>query len=167
MPATTTPILLRDGSRLELASMLPSHADALLRFHHRLSSEATYQRYFSFHPELSERELHRLTNVDHRDREAVVAVDGSEIVAVARFDRTDISTDAEIAFLVTDDWRGRGLGPVLFAELVARARVVGITRFTAQALTTNNRMLALFAHCGLPSVTTTSAGVADVTIDLA
>ena len=167
MPVPTTePVLLRDGRRIELTTMMPSHADALLRFHHRLSRDSTYQRYFSFHPELSPQELHRFTNVDHRDREAVVAVDDSEIVGVARFDRVDGLTTAEIAFLITDDWRGTGLGPVLLADLVARALAVGITRFTAQTLTTNSRMLAMFAHCGLPSATTISAGVVDVTIEL-
>ena len=89
------------------------HADdaaSLLRFHHTLSPETTHLRFFAVHPELSEAELHRFTNVDHRDREAIVATVADEIVGVARFDRLEVSTDAEVAFVVADSWQGRGLG---------------------------------------------------------
>ena len=133
---------------VEIVAMRPADATRLVRFHHTLSRETTYLRFFSFHPELSTDELYRFTHVDHRDREAVVAVADREIVGVARFDRVDDSTDAEVAFVVADSWQGRGLGTRLFEHLARRARDVGIDRFVADTLAHNRPMLAVFHHAG-------------------
>jgi GNAT superfamily N-acetyltransferase len=163
LPAIAT---LRDGATVELDRMRPDDGSRLLRFHHRLSADAIYFRFFGVHPDLRSDELFRFTHVDHRDREAVVAVVEGEIVGVARFDRTPGGTAAEVAFVVTDSWQGRGLGRVLFDRLVAVARTVGITQFVAYTLAENHRMLGLFHHCGLPVSTRFENGVMKVAIDL-
>jgi GNAT superfamily N-acetyltransferase len=142
--------VLRDGSSVEFVTMRPDDAVRLVRFHHTLSAESTYLRFFSYHPELLPSELDRFTHVDHRDREAVIAVAGGEIVGVGRFDRLRGSADAEVAFVVTDAWQHRGLGSVLFRRLAERGRDVGIERFVAQTLAQNVAMLAVFRHAGLP-----------------
>jgi len=164
--ARATPLVLRDGTPVELRPMQPSDADRLRRFHGTLSPETTYLRFFSFHPELSAQEVHRFTHVDHRDREAVVAVVGGEIVAVGRFDRERGGASAEVAFVVADAWQGRGLGSLLFAHLAERARDVGVERFTAQTLAHNHRMLRVLTRSGRPYTTRASGGVVDVEIDL-
>ena len=165
-PAPATTATLRDGTVVDIVAMRPSDAARLVRFHHTLSRATTYMRFFSFHPELSTDELYRFTHVDHRDREAVVAVAEGEIVGVARFDRVDDSTDAEVAFVVADSWQGRGLGTRLFEHLTRRARDVGIDRFVADTLAHNRPMLAVFHHAGLPVTDHLEAGVAHVVIDL-
>jgi GNAT superfamily N-acetyltransferase len=163
LPAVAT---LRDGVIVELGRMRPDDGARLLRFHHRLSADAIYFRFFGVHPELRTDELFRFTHVDHRHREAVVAVAEGEIVGVARFDRMPGGSAAEVAFIVTDSWQGRGLGRVLFDRLVAVARTVGITEFVAYTLAENQRMLGLFHHCGLPVSSRFENGVMKVTIDL-
>lgn len=164
-PAPET-ALLRDGTVVDIVAMRDSDAGRLVRFHHTLSSETTYRRFFSFHPELTSTELHRFTHVDHCDREAVVAVADGEIVAVARFDRLENPTDAEVAFVVADRWQGRGLGTLLFEYLTRRARDLGIARFVAETLTHNHPMLAVFHHAGLPVHERVAAGVAHLAIHL-
>jgi RimJ/RimL family protein N-acetyltransferase len=158
---------LHDGSQVDLYPMCPRDAARLLRFHHALSPETTYLRFFSFHPELSRAELHRFTHVDHVDREAIVAVASGEIVAVARFDRESDRVDAEIAFVVADSWQGRGLGTVLLHHLATRARALGVRRFVAETLPHNAPMLAVFHHSGLPYEQRFAGGVVHVTLDLA
>jgi GNAT superfamily N-acetyltransferase len=157
--------LLHDGSIVVLRHIRPSDAGALVRFHSTLSAETTYRRFFSFHPQLSEREVDVFTHVDHRDREAVVATSGMHIIGVGRFDRVGRTTQAEVAFVVSDQWQGRGLGGVLLASLVERARAVGIREFVAETLLGNAPMLHVFRHCGLP-VTVRYDEVAHVHIDL-
>ena len=83
-----SPATLSDGTIVELVPMGPDDAARLVRFHATLSPDTTHDRFFAFHPELSEHELSRFTHVDHRDREAMLAVHDGEIVGVARFDRT-------------------------------------------------------------------------------
>jgi GNAT superfamily N-acetyltransferase len=142
--------VLRDGSVVQLVPMTPADAERLVRFHSGLSHETVYRRFFSFHPELSPEELHRFTHVDHRDREAIVASDGCEIVGVARFDREPDPTVAEVAFVVADAWQGRGLGSLLFRRLAERAQAVGVRRLVADTLSHNDRMLTVFHHGGFP-----------------
>ena len=157
---------LRDGAGVDFVSMSPDDAERLVRFHHDLSPESVYLRFFTCHPELDPSELYRFTHVDHRDREAIIAVVDGEIVAVARFDRLEPPSDAEVAFVVADAWQGRGLGSLLFDRIAARARAVGIERLVAATLTHNARMLAIFRGSGLPMSTQHDGEVVDVTIDL-
>jgi RimJ/RimL family protein N-acetyltransferase len=152
-------------SAVDLRAMQPDDAERLLRFHHSLSPETVYLRFFSVHPDLRPDELDRFTHVDHEQREAIVAVVDDDIVGVARFDRTGADT-AEVAFVVADRWQGKGLGTMLFEALEARAREVGIDRFTAETLPHNERMLSVFRHCGHPHRSWYDAGVVHVEMDL-
>ena len=161
-----TPIELRDGTEVHLHAMRGDDADALLRFHHQLSPETTHLRFFSVHPELSSRELEHFTHVDHWDREAIVATVDHEIVGVARFDRLPGGSEAEAAFVVADVWQGEGLGTALFGRLAARARELGLERFTAEVLPHNRRMLNLFHRSGLPVTARFRDGVVHVVLDL-
>jgi len=165
-PTGGKPLVLRDGTAVELVPMCPEDAGRLVRFHHTLSADTTYLRFFSVHPELNDRELYRFTHVDHRDREAFVAVSDGEIVAVARFDRLGDGSDAEVAFVVADPWQGRGLGRALFDHLADRAHEVGVSRFVAETLFHNRRMLTVFHQAGLPLTERVDDGVVHVTMDL-
>jgi RimJ/RimL family protein N-acetyltransferase len=158
--------ILRDGSHVEIRTMRGDDEERLLRFHHTLSPETTRRRFFAIHPELSPDELYRFTHVDHTDREALVALVVDEIVAVARFDRIGRGPVAEIAFVVADEWQGRGLATLLLAKLADRAGAVGIDRFVAETLSHNDAMLAVFRHAGYPTMERTDHGVVHITIEL-
>jgi len=164
LPATT--VALRDGTTVTTRSMRPEDDAALLRFHARLSLETTRRRFFTVHPVLAPREVERFTRVDHWDREALVALDGSEIVAVARYDRDPVSFHvAEVAFVVEDRWQGRGLGSALFHLIAERARAAGIDRLSAEVLAENQPMLTVFRHAGVPVQSRFDDGV--IHLDLA
>ena len=92
------------------------------------------------------REVERFTQVDYDDRMALVAELGDEMVAVARYDRNPggDGTEAEVAFTVDDAQQGRGLGTILLEHLAVIARAHGITRFVADTLPQNRRMLDVF-----------------------
>jgi RimJ/RimL family protein N-acetyltransferase len=156
-----------DGVCLRIASITCADAPALERFHEALSAATTHRRFFNVHPHLSPRELARFTDVDHLDREALVAFEGPEIVAVARLDRSSTrSGTAEVAFVAADRWQHRGLMTALFHCLVVRARALGIDVFVADTLASNAPMLALFRHAGLPCSSVFADGVVRVTLDL-
>lgn len=164
--AIRVPIQLRDGTEVQLHAMRGDDAAALLRFHHHLSPETTYLRFFSVHPELSRDELERFTHVDHQDREAIVATVGEEIIGVARLDRVPGDREAEAAFVVADGWQGEGLGTALFVRLAARAVELGVECFVAEVLPHNRRMINVFLHAGLPVTTSFRDGVVHMVVDL-
>ncbi|MHB1211683.1 MAG: GNAT family N-acetyltransferase [Candidatus Nanopelagicales bacterium] len=140
-------VLLRDGRPVHLRPMAPGDADRLRAFHASLSDRTVYFRFFSAKPTLTDEEVARFTQVDHRDRVALAALDGGELVGVGRYDAVGDGL-AEVAFVIRDDMQGRGLGSVLLEHLAAAARECGLTRFTAEVLPQNGRMLATFRQAG-------------------
>ena len=140
-------VAVRDGRTVRIRPITADDGDRLAAFHRSLSDQTVYFRFFAPYPELSARDVHRFTHVDHVNRVALVATVGGELVGVGRFDRID-DRDAEVAFVVRDDHQGRGLGSVLLEHLAAAARERGVRRFIAEVLPTNRRMLATFEEAG-------------------
>src|SRR5918999_518767 len=126
---------LRDGARIEIRPIRPDDREELADGLRRMSPESRYRRFFSAIDRLSDAQLRYLTEVDHRDHEALVARDPEEErgIGVARFVRSETDPElAEVAVAVADDWHSRGVGSALLARLSERARDEGIRRFGAE-----------------------------------
>jgi len=157
---------LRDGRHVDIRPISASDADALVRFHEQLTAETTRLRFFVTHPHLTAEEVWRFTHVDDRERAALVALDGVDIVAVGRYERLTGTDDAEVAFVVADAWQGLGIGTHLLDRLTRRARTQGITRLVADTLGENRRMRAVFRHANRITGFSTEAGVVHVVMNL-
>jgi GNAT superfamily N-acetyltransferase len=136
----------------------PVRLDDEARFYRlwpRMSRETVYRRFHSPLHFLPRDAVHRLVDVDHDLREAVVADVGGEVVGVARYDRSpaDPST-AEFAVVVEDAWQGVGLGRQLLGELIELARSRGVTTLVATGQPDNDRIQRLIRHL-LPESTFT------------
>lgn len=138
-------------SEIGLRAIRPEDSDALAEFHERLSPESQYFRYFSAHPHLLSRELHRFTEVDGHDRAGVVAVLDDRIVGWAEYDRVGTTNDVEIAVVVEDAFQEHGLGTRLVTWLAGRALRNGFTGLVAETLPDNCRMRLLMHDLGLTS----------------
>ncbi|MDJ0357411.1 GNAT family N-acetyltransferase [Paenarthrobacter sp. PH39-S1] len=141
-------VVLRDGGTAHLRPMSAADADALQAFHLAQSQNSTYLRFFTYKARLSDRELRRFTELDYRDRVALVITRPGEIIGIGRYDRLDDPTEAEVAFNIADRHQGRGLGSILLEHLAAAARENGIRRFTAEILPENRKMLTVFSEAG-------------------
>jgi GNAT superfamily N-acetyltransferase len=152
---------LRDGQSVFIRPIRPSDADALVEFHEHLSDATKRLRFFRLHPHLTEREVTRFTNVNHHSREALVALYLGRVIGVGRFDAMgpDIG---EVAFVVADEWQSHGLGSRLLARLGAWAHDSGFTRFEADVLGGNVRMLHVFARYSPERTTSFADGVVHV-----
>jgi GNAT superfamily N-acetyltransferase len=129
----------------------------------RLSPETVYRRFHSPLRGLSRESVHRLVDVDHDLREAVVAEVGGEVVGVARYERAPADpTTAEFAVVVEDDWQGAGLGRQLLAELTDLAARRGVRTLTATVQADNDRMLWLIRQLLPGSRLTPESGVYSV-----
>jgi len=136
-----------DGLEITMRPIHDDDIERLRRLFFRLSPETIHLRFFQPVKEPSEKMLHHLAEVDHEQRQALVAVDEhGEIVAVARYDRHDGSDDAEVAILVEDAWQGHGVGKVLLRRLTTDALEHGVHTLTATTLGENRRVLALVHH---------------------
>jgi RimJ/RimL family protein N-acetyltransferase len=145
------PVVLRDGSAVLIRPVRSTDAPLLADGFARLSAASRQMRFLGVKKQLSAAELRYLTDVDHHDHEALVALDraGGQGVGVARYIRdADDPQAAEIAVTVVDDWQRRGLGTELLARLSDRARSEGIRRFTALADAGNVAVAAGLRNAG-------------------
>ena len=147
-------VVTDNGELLLMRPIRPDDANLLVAFHSRLSPDSIYRRYFSLHPELSNDEVRHLTQVDYVDRFAFIVERDSELVGVGRFDRIPESNEAEVAFIVADDYHHLGVGLMLLERLAEVAWSLGITTFTAETQADNRSMMGVFHASGFPVTST-------------
>ena len=160
---------LRDGEQILIRPIRPDDREQLADGMRRLSDESRYRRFFTPTSNLSAAQLRYLTEVDHHDHEALVALDpdGGQGVGVARFVRSrDDPERAEVAVAVADDWQGRGVATALLHRLTQRARDEGVRRFSADVMADNRPMLELIDEIGEARVVRSDHGSVAIQVDL-
>jgi RimJ/RimL family protein N-acetyltransferase len=160
---------LRAGEEVTIRPIGPQDKDGLREGIERLGEQSRYRRFFSSATITGERELRYLSDVDHHDHEALLAIDprSGEGIGVARFVRSRENPDtAEVAVAVSDEWQGRGLGTTLLLELAKRAREEGVRRFSASVLAGNDTMFEVLRRLGDAEVTGQDHGVIELLMDV-
>jgi GNAT superfamily N-acetyltransferase len=137
---------------IEVRPIEPADKPELAAAFSRLSPESRYRRFLSPNASLGEADLRYLTEVDHVDHEALVAVDpgGGQGIGV----------------VVSDDRQGEGVGSLLLQRLAARARENGIERFSALILEENQPMLSLIRELGDVQLGERDSGAVQVEVKL-
>jgi CRP-like cAMP-binding protein len=147
---TPIPIQMRDDSWLYLRPVLPGDSERSSEGTIEFSSETLYRR-FQTPRTPSQSLMTYLFEVNYKDHFVWVMTEGEEgpVVADARFvrDETD-RTLAEVAFIVGDDYQGRGVGSFLMAALAVAARSDGVRRFSARVLSDNLAMRKVLDRFG-------------------
>ena len=116
-----------DGRQAVLRPLERGDRDRIVAGFERLSEESRYRRFFAPLDQLTDSSLDYLTDIDHRDHEAIIALDprSDELLGVARYVRVDPNSDrAEAAVVVADDWQHVGLGRALLERLAHAARAL-------------------------------------------
>jgi RimJ/RimL family protein N-acetyltransferase len=142
---------LHDGRVVEVRPLEPRDRAGLAAAVRRLSDETRYLRFASPKPELTERELDFLLDLDHHSREAILAVDPSTGHGVAVVRYVEVPGEpgvVEIAATVADDWQGHGLGRALLEQLTSRARDEGYSTLRANVLAINRRSINMLRRAG-------------------
>jgi len=154
------------GTTVHVRPIRPQDAPRLAAFHEALSPRSVYMRFFSPHPKLSESELRRFTNVDYADRLALVAEIDGRLVGVGRYDRSEATSEAEVAFVVADEWHHHGIASSLLELLARAAWLCGIDSFRASTLADNTEMLHVFTHSRFDVTTHFECGVIDISFPI-
>ena len=143
---------LPDGTRVQFRVVSPADQPLIQAAVGRMSAETSARRFFTVRRQLSELELHRLTDMDGWERFAIGATahrsDGTvEGIGVARFHRLADEPDAaEFALVVVDGYQRQGIGKRLLAALVRAARQRGIQRLRGIVQADNRPMLEMLAR---------------------
>lgn len=144
---------LRDGTKVLIRQIRPSDRTRLEAGMAELSAASRYLRFHANVTTLSEEQLDYLTQVDHVDHEALIALDlrhrDRPGIGVARYIREPYERDvAEAAITVIDTYHGQGAGTILLGALAARARENDVRVFRNYVLEGNHAMLEVFDHLG-------------------
>jgi acetyltransferase len=140
---------LKNGLPVTIRPIRPEDEPLMVKFHHSLSEESVYYRYFG-QLKLDERIAHeRLTRIcfNDYDREIALVVEHRDadsgehvILGVGRLSKAHGLNEAEFALLISDNWHNQGLGTELLKLLVQIGRDEKLARITAQILAENHAM---------------------------
>ncbi|MGZ4187351.1 MAG: N-acetyltransferase family protein [Solirubrobacteraceae bacterium] len=148
---TTTPHITPIRDRVEIRPLADTDRAGLAEEFSHLSAQTRRRRFGGTADRLTERDLDRLTNVDHHNHEALAAIDPDtdQIVGVARY--IALPNDpgvAEVAIELDDEWQRRGIGRKLISKLLDRAREEGIVRFVAYVSNDNQPVRGWIVRSG-------------------
>jgi GNAT superfamily N-acetyltransferase len=129
---------------LRIRPVSPGDEKGLREMLSRLSRETIHKRFHLPMPRVPEWMLAYLTDVDHYDKEALVAQVGDEIVGHAMYARQE-PREAEIAIVVEDRWQSRGIGRLLLSRLAQEAGRRGTESLLGTVLGENRGALRFFS----------------------
>jgi len=139
---------LRNGKTISIRPLLPSDEISYRNFLYSLQERTIYLRFFD-NIQVFSRQMaqNHWVNLDYRRNITLIGSIRSrgnkEIMALATYALVD-GNQAEIAFLVHEDYQGLGIASYLLKELENIARKNGYRSFSATVLKENQAMLHVF-----------------------
>lgn len=145
-------VILKDGTTAELRPLIAADRPLLLEFLKRLSVESIGRRFFSATSPEKAADLLLGPGTTQEGYSLVVLQGGPDhprIVAIGGYVRDQEDPEAaEVAFLVDDALRGKGLGTLLLERLALIAAQAGFRRFFAVTQADNRAMMGVFRESG-------------------
>jgi RimJ/RimL family protein N-acetyltransferase len=160
---------LRDGEQVKIRAIRPQDRDDLIAAVRRTSSESLYRRFFAVRRHFSETEESFYLNIDFVTHVALVALaEGNGQPSIIGGGRYVVSEpgQAEVAFIVVDNYQGRGVGAALLHHLAIIAKQSGLRELVAYVLPENRAMLKVFEKSGLKFTAKREAGSVYVRLGL-
>jgi len=163
---------LQDGAPIVVRAINPRDGDSLRQQFVHLSAESVRLRFHGLRRSPNESEVMHLTEVDFAEHVALVATLGvrpEQLIGVGRYICGHGPRDhrAEVAFVVLDEYQGKGVGSILLQHLAIIGRAQGLREFQADVLAENSRMLGVFERSGFPITRATELGVVTVLLTIA
>ena len=115
---------------------------------YNLDKEDILSRFFYEKNRFQKDEIQEVTQVDYINELTIIAVIGEfgfgKVVALGEYLMEAGGKVAEVAFSVSREWQGKGLGKILMRKLAEAARENGLEGFVAFTGPTNRGMINLF-----------------------
>lgn len=147
---STVSYRLNDQTCVKLSLVGPGDRDRYLNGFERISTRTNINRFLTFKKGFTEQELRYLLVLDNINHLAIGAVDCNRPdigIGLARYVRSKTTPDmAEAAIIVIDEYQGKGLGSLLYRELMSMAAENDIRHLLNIVAKDNRGMLALLAR---------------------
>jgi acyl-CoA hydrolase/GNAT superfamily N-acetyltransferase len=143
----------KSGLEILLRPVRISDEHLLKDFFYSLSDTSLYKRFISMRKEMPHERLQEFVVIDYTREMVILATlqkaEGvEEVVGIGQYSIDERTNTAEVAFVVRDDYQGKGIGTELLAYLTYLAKRQGLHGFTAEVLEENRPMLHLFEKMG-------------------
>jgi GNAT superfamily N-acetyltransferase len=152
-----------DGAAIRIRAIRPDDQERLHEHFKSMSEQSIYFRFMGLKRDLYPDDLKRLTELDFKNHVGLVATvsqNGRErFIGVGRYICGADPHRAEVAFAVSDEFQGHGIGTLLLEHLSLIADANGVAEFEAEVLGENRQMLEVFAHNGFESHNSLDSGV--------
>jgi GNAT superfamily N-acetyltransferase len=152
--AVAGPAFLRDGTEVWVRPVRSGDRELVHEFVNELSLDALALRFFAaVRPSVAEEEVFAPDSADDRLCLLVLGERSGRvtILGIGEYARMNSgSTLAEVAFLVAERFRRRGIASLLLARLARAAGASRIVRFVAHIRAGNPEALEVFRASGLP-----------------
>ena len=144
----------KDGLKVRFRAIRPSDEEEMRRLFYRFSSESVYYRYFSPIKAMPHTRMQKYVNVDYRQNLSIVGLvgepGGGRIIAEARYVTMQDRPYADTAFVVDEDYQGKGIATYLLNTLMRIAKERGLHGIAADVLSSNIAMWKVYQKAPYP-----------------
>jgi acyl-CoA hydrolase/RimJ/RimL family protein N-acetyltransferase len=153
---------------VKFRAIKPSDEEEMRRLFYRFSDTSVYYRYFSPIKSMPHRKMQEYVNIDYKRMMSLVGtieLSGTQrIIAEGRYVRHHKLPFADVAFIVDENYQGRGIASFLFETLIRIAHEHRIEWFTADVIADNKAMLKVFEKAPFPIRAVMESGIYNLTI---
>lgn len=147
-PVKLEEVLDINGQKITIRPSKPVDERRIQEHYYNLPKEDVLTRFFCQKTIFARAEMETRSQVDYVNDLTLVAVVGDfgfgRVVAVAESMKLENENMAEVAFSVSEDFQGKGLGSLFLKKLAAAARENGIAGLIAYTFPSNKAMINLF-----------------------
>ncbi len=140
--------VFKDGLKGHVRVIQPTDESMIRDLFYTLSKSSVYFRYFSPRRSMPQENLQEYVSLsEEKGLSLVVTInpyETSQIIAEARYISEESSDLSEIAFMVDEQFQGRGIATFLLNYLIEIARERGVQGFKGDVLVSNEAMLHVF-----------------------
>ncbi len=145
-------VLLKDGQGVLLRPATEADIPAVTEFMRGLSQESLRMRFMASVSEVPESVIRDMCTGDFTDRGCLLAIigegDEARVIGLGNYVGLGNGRTAEVAFLVADEFQGKGISTLILERLAGLAAAQGYVEFEAEVLWENQAMINVFRSSG-------------------
>ncbi|MBW1642657.1 MAG: GNAT family N-acetyltransferase [Deltaproteobacteria bacterium] len=161
----------KNNTALRFRAIKPSDEEEMRRLFYRFSDESVYYRYFSPIKTMPHAKMQEYVCTDYSKAMSIVGLIGDpgsgHIIAEARYVKErSASLEADVAFVVDEEYQGLGIATYLYKMLIRLAKERGVKIFTSDVLSSNSSMMKVFEKGEMPFKARLEGGIYHLIIQL-
>lgn len=138
----------KDGTEVLFRAVKISDEPLIKDLFYSLSDNSMYRRFISFRKDMPHERLQEYVVIDYTQEMVILSFvhegDKEELVGLGQYTINEQQHNADVAFVVKDEYQNKGVGTELLGYLTQLAKRQGLLGFTAEVLVENEPMLHVF-----------------------